>query len=79
MSALEALPLMVSQSAATQLSVMISNLTELCERTNPGFNCGGSLVDVFLRGIDSFSLAISKSTGSFCANKSPCQLWKQCR
>jgi hypothetical protein len=35
---LEALSLMVSESAATQLSVMISDLIELCARMNPGFS-----------------------------------------
>jgi hypothetical protein len=38
---------MVSESAATQLSMMISELIELCARTNLGISWGGSLVDGF--------------------------------
>jgi len=52
-SPMEAVSLMVSESTATQLSVMIFNQQGLCERTNPGFTCGGSLVDCFWVGIDS--------------------------
>jgi len=52
-SALEALSLMVSESAATQLSVMIFDQQGLCAQTNPGFTCGGSLVDCFWVGSDS--------------------------
>uniref|UniRef100_B9N8Y5 Uncharacterized protein n=1 Tax=Populus trichocarpa TaxID=3694 RepID=B9N8Y5_POPTR len=38
---------MVSDSAATQLLVMISDQPRLYARSNPVFTCGGSLVDYF--------------------------------
>jgi hypothetical protein len=46
-SPVEAVSLMVSESAATQLLVMISEQPRLCARPNPGINSGGSLVDYF--------------------------------
>jgi hypothetical protein len=43
----EAVSLMVSELAATQLSGMISDQKGMCARLNPSFTYGGSLVDYF--------------------------------
>jgi len=67
-SALKALSLMVSKSAATQLSLTIFESTEQCARTNPGFCWGGSLVDAFLGGCDSVFDCNLEVNRVFCAN-----------
>jgi hypothetical protein len=54
--------------AATQLSVIISESTEQCARTNPGFCWGGSLVDGFLGGSDLVFACNLEVNRVFCAN-----------
>ena len=70
---------MVSESAATQLSVMFSESTGTVCTDNPGFSWESVSLMVSESAATQFSIAISESTTNLCADESTRHFWKHCR